>query len=143
MRRCQVILASARGEQAPRIATSLGCHEQTVRNVIHAFNATEVRCLEKGSKRPHTSRAAFDEEGLEKLRGIVHRSPREFDKPTSLWTLALVAEVSFEEGLTERRVSGETIRTSLKRLGIKWRRAKEWITSPDPQYEVKRGLVTG
>lgn len=143
MRRCQVILASARGEQAPRIATNLGCSDQAVRNVIHAFNASGLECLEQGSHRPHTSRAAFTEEKLGKLRDMMHQSPRDFDKPTSVWTLALAADVSFEEGLTARRVSGETIRASLGRLGIRWRRAKEWITSPDPQYEVKRGLGTG
>jgi hypothetical protein len=29
---------------------------------------------------------------------MLHRSPREFGKDTSLWTLSLAAEVSFEEG---------------------------------------------
>src|ERR671910_139761 len=44
-----------------------------------------------------------------------------------------------EEGLTERRVSGETIRATLSRvLGIRWQRAKRWITSPDPLYERKK-----
>ena len=44
-------------------------------------------------------------------------SPREFGKGTSLWTLELAAEVSFEEGLTEGRVTGETVRASLERMG--------------------------
>ena len=39
MRRCQILLASARGERAPAIARQLGCDDQTVRNVIHEFNA--------------------------------------------------------------------------------------------------------
>jgi hypothetical protein len=51
--------------------------------------------------------------------------------------------VSFEEGITEERVSGETIRSTLKRLGVRWERAKRWITSPDPDYERKRGLEIG
>jgi hypothetical protein len=40
---------------------------------------------------------------------MLHRSPREFGKDSSLWTMELAAEVSFEEGLTKERVSGETI----------------------------------
>src|SRR5215204_1484094 len=41
--------------------------------------------------------------------------------------------------LTQRRVSGETIRTTLARLlGVRWQRAKRWITSPDPLYERKK-----
>jgi hypothetical protein len=45
----------------------------------------------------------------------------------------MAAEVSFEEGLAEKRVSGETIRATLKRMGVRWQRAKHWITSPDPE----------
>ena len=46
---------------------------------------------------------------------------------------------AFEEGLTEKRVSGETMRATLRRLlGIRWQRTKRWITSPDPFYERKK-----
>ena len=38
MRRAQIILASERGERASRIARSLGCGSQTVRDAIHDFN---------------------------------------------------------------------------------------------------------
>jgi hypothetical protein len=74
---------------------------------------------------------------------MLHPSPREFGKDTSLWTLDMAAEVSFEEGLTEERVSGETIRATLARMGLRWQRAKCWITSPDPEYERKKGAATG
>jgi len=43
----------------------------------------------------------------------------------------LAAEVAYEQGLTTARVSDETIRNTLARMGVRWRRAKEWITSPD------------
>src|SRR5215218_7143535 len=126
MRRCQILLASARGSSPPKIAESLGCASQTVRNAIRAFN-------EKG----------FDANSAERLRGMLHRSPREFGYETSLWTLEMAAEAAFEEGLTEKRVSGETIRATLSRLlGIRWQRAKRWITSPDPLYERKKGGAT-
>ena len=39
LRRCQILLASERGERAVAIAKQLGCHKQTVLNVIHGFNA--------------------------------------------------------------------------------------------------------
>src|SRR5215208_7453443 len=54
--------------------------------------------LRKRSSRPERVHAAFDEGGTEALREMLHRSPREFGKDTSLWTLSLAAEVSFEEG---------------------------------------------
>ncbi len=68
------------------------------------------------------------------MRALLHQSPRTFGKPTSLWTLELAAEVAYEQGLTATRVSDETIRATLARMGVRWRRAKEWITSPDPEY---------
>ena len=142
LRRCQILLASARGERAPRIAHDLGCDGQTVRNAIHAFNERGLECLKEDSSRPHTIHAAFQRGCLEQLRAMLHTSPRAFDKPTSLWTLELAAEVSFEHGLTPERVTGETIRATLARLGMRWLRAKRWITSPDPQYARKKGRAT-
>ena len=139
LRRSQMLLASARGDSAPRIARQLGCDDQTVRNAIAAFNTQGLAALRKGSSRPHRIHAAFDLARGEQLRALLHQSPRAFDKPTSLWTLELAAEVSFERGLTTERVSGETIRATLARLGLRWKRAKQWITSPDPEYARKKG----
>lgn len=142
LRRCQIVLASARGEHAPAIARSLGCSDQTVRNALRAFDAQGVAALAEGSCRPHTIHAAFDAAGAERLRALLHRTPRAFGHPTSVWTLELAAEVAFAEGLTPTRVSDETVRATLARLGIRWRRAKAWITSPDPAYAQKNGAVT-
>jgi len=77
------------------------------------------------------------------LRELLHQDPRKFGKQTSLWTLETAAEVSFEEGLTKRRITGETIRATLERMGVRWERAKRWITSPDPEYRRKKGGATG
>jgi transposase len=144
LRRCQILLASSRDENAYQIARSLGCNPQTARNAIHEFNESGLEAaLRRGSSRPHTIHVAFDPQNAQRLREMLHRDPREFGKPTSLWTLNLAAEVSFEEGLTEERVSGETIRATLRRLGVRWERAKRWIKSPDPEYERKKGGATG
>jgi transposase len=137
-RRAQSLLASARGEQAPQIARQLGCDPQTVRNAIAAFNARGLAALRKGSSRPRRFHVAFDLAQGERLRALLHQSPRALGKPTSVWTLELAAAVSYEQGLTPEPVSGETIRATLQRLGIGWKRAKRWITSPDPEYARKK-----
>ncbi len=139
LRRCQILLASARGKIAREIATDLGCDDQTVRNAITAFNTRGLACLEVPSSRPQTIQAAFDAARTEQLQAILHQSPRTFDKPTSVWTLTLAAEVCFERGVTATRVTGETIRATLARLDVRWQRAKAWITSPDPAYARKKG----
>ncbi len=143
LRRSQIIAAKARGEQVPRIARSLGCNEQTVRNAIHAFNREGVAALTKRSCAVHTDQAAFTLAAAEQLRALLHRSPRAFGHPTSLWTLELAAEEAHKQGLTAARVTGETIRATLVRLGVRWLRAKTWSTSPDPAYARKKVSVTG
>lgn len=142
LRRAQILLASAGGAHVPAIARTLGCHEQTVRNAIHAFNDAGPAVLTPGSSRPHTVHAAFDTAGAEQLKELLHRSPRDFGHPTSLWTLELAAETAHAEGLTTAQVSGETVRATLARLGVRWRRAKRWITSPDPAYARKKAPAT-
>jgi len=115
-----------------------------VRDAIHDFNERGLDALVAGSSRPKRTQAVFDEKSAEAVREILHRSPREFGRDTSLWTLEMAAGVSFEEGIIERRVSGETIRATLARLlGVRWQRAKRWITSPDPLYERKKEDATG
>jgi transposase len=143
LRRCQILLASDRGENAYRIAHELGCNPQTARHAIHAFNNKGLpEALRPGSKHPHTVYKAFDPEQAEALRELLHQKPSKFGKDRSLWTLDLAAEVSFEEGLTKERITGETVRATLARLGVRWERAKRWITSPDPEYERKKGGAT-
>lgn len=142
LRRCQMVLASARGERVPAIARGLGCGEQSVRDALHAFAARGVAALRAGSCRPHTIHAAFDAEGAERLRALLHRCPRDFGHPTGPWTLELAAETAYAAGITATRVTGETVRATLVRLGLRWRRAKTWITSPDPAYTQKKPAVT-
>src|SRR5215207_1997218 len=117
VRRCHILLASARGDTTTVIAQAVGC-------------------------RPHTAAKLFDAERSARLKALLHQSPRQFGKARSTWTLALAAEVCAEHGITAERVSLETIRDALKRLGVGWRRAKTWITSPDPQYALKKTGAT-
>ncbi len=136
LRRSQILAASARGEHVPRIARSLSC------NAIHAFNGAGVAALTKRSCAVHTEQAAFTPAAAEHLRALLHRSPRDFGHKTSLWTLDLAAAEAHRQGLVATRVTGEAIRVTLVRLGVRWLRAKTWITSPDPAYERKKGGAT-
>ena len=142
LRRCQILLANARGEPVQAIARAVGCSDQTVLHVLRAFDARRLDVLQRRSSRPRTVHAAFTPARAEALRDVLHQSPRVFGKPTSLWTLELAANVSFERGITPDRVSDETIRATLARLGVKWQRAKNWITSPDPEYARKKAHAT-
>ena len=101
-----------------------------------------LECLTPGSTVAHTIERGFDAVQAEAWRALLHQSPRNFGQETSLWTLELAAEVSFEQGLTAQRVSREAVRTAMQRLGVGWKRAKKWITSPDPEYVRKKTTAT-
>ncbi len=138
LRRCQILLASACGKRASQIASELGCDTDTALNAINGFKRAGLDALKPGSSVPHQIARAFDAAAAKRLRALLHQSPRTFGKQTSLWTLALAAEVSFEQGLTPEQVSREAVRSALQRLGVRWKRAKQWITSPDPAYARKK-----
>ena len=55
LRRCQILLASARREHAPRIAENLGCGSQTVRNAIHDFNERGLAASKPAPRVPKRS----------------------------------------------------------------------------------------
>ena len=143
LRRAQILLASASGLSPARIAQSLGCTDRSVRNAIHAFAAEGTACLQEKSSRPKTARPMLGAACDEPLRHLLHQSPRTFGKGRSTWTLALLAQVCHERGYTPRALSIETVRRAVQRLGVCWRRAKHWITSPDPAYARKKKRGTG
>ncbi len=143
LRRSQILLASAARQTPRQISRHLGCTAQTVRNVLRAFACEGLACLQAKSSRPLTVSPELDEAKREQLRAILHQSPRTYGKTRSLWTLNLAADVCFEHGVTRTRVSDETIRAALRRRGVSWRRARDWITSPDPAYARKKRRGTG
>jgi transposase len=138
LRRSQILLASARGARSTQIAEHLGCDDQTVRNALRAFERDALGCLTAKSSVPKRVQAVWSKERDDELREIMHQSPRIFGKPRSTWTLQLLAEVCFARNMTSRELSGEAIRRTLKRLDINWKRAKHWMTSPDPHYARKK-----
>jgi transposase len=138
LRRAQILLASADRQRPTTIAVHVGCAVGTVHNALHAFEEEGVGCLAEKKRGPKDVPPVLDEAKADPLKGILHQSPRHFGKARSTWTLDLLADVAFEQGLTPRRLSHEAVRQAVKRLGHGWKRAKTWITSPDPAYARKK-----
>src|SRR4051812_31296772 len=138
VRRAQILLLSAAGRRPRAIAHGLCCAVQTVRNAIRAFNTHGLAALSAGSSRPESAAPVLGEAGLERLRALLRQSPRAFGRPRSTRTLALLARVAHEHGLSATVLSEETIRRALLRLGVGWKRAERWLTSPDPAYVRKK-----
>src|SRR4051794_17202381 len=68
VRRCHILLASARGEPAPMIAQAVGCTPQAVRNVLRTFETRGLAGVTLQSRRPHTAAKVFDAERSQQLK---------------------------------------------------------------------------
>src|SRR2546423_4917481 len=81
LRRCQILLASDRGQRPAQIAAALGYGTQTVRDALRAFAAEGLGCLRAKPKTPKTIHAAWPRGRDHDLRALLQQSPRTFGKP--------------------------------------------------------------
>lgn len=133
--RAQIILLAA--EQrfvASHIAAIVRKDEQTVRRWLKHYQAEGIAGL-ADAPRPGAA-AKVTPAYQERLLYLVRQRPRSLDLPYSLWTNQRLADVLAEE--TGIRVSDETVRRALAQADIVLSRPQQTITSPDPDYLVKK-----
>lgn len=138
VRRSQILLKSREGQKPQAIAQALHCSDQSVRVAIHAFHQEGLACLVEKSHARHDQVPMIDEAGCERLQELVRLSPRTLGHDTSVWTRPLLAQQLHQEGYTARELSATSISNALGRVGISWRRAKNWIHSPDSHYDHRK-----
>ena len=133
--RAQMVLLSAeQARNAPEIASIVRESEVTVQRWLKRYLAEGVEGL-KDAPRPGRAATVTDLYRTE-LLAAVRRRPRSLDLPYSLWTLQRLADYLAEK--TGLRLSDETVRQNLKKAGIVLSRPQHKISSPDPDYEVKK-----
>lgn len=133
--RAQMILLSAeQNMRAQQIGQIVRKNEQTVRRWIKRYNAEGVNGL-SDAPRPGAP-GKVSPEYCDRVLNIVRQRPRALEQPYSLWTLARLADFMAEE--TGIRVSAVTVRRILKEGDIVLSRPQHTISSPDPEYKVKK-----
>jgi transposase len=132
--RAKIILAAADRQSNIAIATELRVPVCTVGRWRRRFLNRRLDGL-TDNPRPGAPRAVLDEGRLQEL---VHHSPRLFGKKRSTWTLQLLADTCSETGIASGSICAGTVRRALERMGVTWRRAELWMTSPDPHYAEKK-----
>jgi transposase len=129
-----ILLAAERHLVASEIAQVVRTDEQTVRNWLKRYLAEGANGLADAPRpgSPGKVDAAYDEQ----LLRVVRQRPRSLGQPYSLWTLQRLADYMAEQ--TGTRVEAETVRLHLKAGGIVLSRPQHKISSPDPEYELKK-----
>jgi transposase len=139
-RHARIVLLSLAGQKVPAIQAALGLSDRTVRDTLRRFNARGPQALVR-RKAPGAARR-LDAAARTRLVELLHRPPTDFGIESRLWTAPDLARVAVEQGLVEA-VSPDTIREEIRRAGKSWKRAKRWTTSPDPDYQRKKGNWSG
>lgn len=134
--RASIVLAYLEGASYAALKERFECSSRTIAKWVRRFVEEGVAGLED---RPHppptrTLRVFL----VEWFPSVIHESPRKHGLAQDRWTLVALQEVC--ERQTGRRPSLESVRLALKAFGCSWKRAKAAITSPDPEYEAKKGL---
>src|SRR5918996_269684 len=129
-----VFLAAEQGLKVLQIARMVRESEATVLRWLKRYRAEGREGLQDAPRggRPSEVTATYRTE----LLAAVHRRPRSLTLPFSLWTLQRLVDYLAEQ--TGVRVSIETIRRLLKKAEIVLSRPQHKISSPDPEYEVKK-----
>lgn len=129
-----VLLAAEQGMVAPQIAVIVRLNEESVRRWLKRYEAEGIEGL-KDAPRPGMAPVVTPAYRAQ-LVAAIRRRPRSLGQPYSLWTCQRLADYLAEE--TGIRVSDESVRRYLAIEGIVLSRPQHKISSPDPEYAVKK-----
>jgi transposase len=133
--RAQMILLSAEKKlKAEEIADIVRESSVTVLRWLHRYIAEGIQGLMDAPRAGRSS--ILTNEFRRRLLEVVRRRPRSLELEFSMWTLPRLADFMAED--TGIRVSTETIRRALAKEDIVFSRPQHTISSPDPEYQVKK-----
>jgi len=136
----KIIEYSDQGKNVPQIGKLLGLHPQTVRAIIKKFQANGFQGLQRKPRgKPEEKLKAYDKVYWEDILSQPPSSFEKLDTPDQNWSYELIQ--SYIGSYLQIKVTISTIWNHLRRVGYTSGRAKLSITSPDPDYQVKRQRV--
>jgi transposase len=132
VRRAMIIMASASGTPAPAIARLVAADEDTVRDVIHAFNAKGLAALDPrwAGGRPRL----ISDDAIKVIVATATTRPEKLGRPFTRWSIRKLAAHLAAHGTA---VSRERLRQILRERGISFQRTRTWKESADPDKDAK------
>ena len=134
MRRAMIIMASASGTLVPAIARLVAADEDTVRDVIHAFNQKGLAALDPrwAGGRPRL----ISDGDIDVIVAAATTRPEKLVQPFTHWSLRKLA--GYLAGRPEPvRIGRERLRQLLHARGITFQRTRTWKESADPDKDAK------
>lgn len=134
-RRAKAVMLSSEGFTAPKIAHLVDLHLNKVRKWIKRFNVQGTRGLYQKYSPGRPPKISQETRG--KMINLLKQKPRDLGLPITSWTLKELANEMVRQQ-TVPQISYVRIYQIIKEQGYSFKRAKRWITSPDPDYELKK-----
>jgi transposase len=134
VRRAMIIMASASGTPVPAIARLVAADEDTVRDVIHLFNAKGLAALDPrwAGGRPRL----IGDGDVQVIVTAATTRPEKLGLPFTHWSLRKLAAY-LASGPRAVKVSRERLRQILHAAGISFQRTRSWKESTDPDRDAK------
>ena len=135
VRRAMIIMASASGTLVPAIARLVAADEDTVRDVIHAFNAKGLAALDPqwAGGRPRR----ISDEDIEVIVAAATTRPEKPVQPFTRWSLRKLADYLACRPGGPVTIGRERLRQILHERGISFQRTRTWKESTDPDRDAK------
>jgi transposase len=135
IRRATIIMASASGTPVPAIARLVAADEDTVRDVIHAFNQRGLAALDPrwAGGRPRLIR----DEDVAFIVTTATTRPETLGRPFTHWSVRKLAAYLRRNDQRVVRVSRERLRQILREAQISFQRTRTWKESRDPDKDRK------
>lgn len=135
-RRARILRLSVARWKCAAIAEALALHVETVRTIIKAFNEGGIPAItpepRSGGRPPRYSAKVADV-----AEDLVREGPPS-DEGRATWTLRCLAQAIVARIECLQAMSHEAVRRVLATRDIVYRRAKAWLTSPDPHYGLRK-----
>jgi transposase len=143
-RRALIIMASALGNRVPAIARLIAADEDTVRDVIHAFNDQGPSMLAPrwGPGRPRR----ITDADIEVVVAVAKTRPARLGLPFTHWSIRkLAGYLDGDYGHQDPawapartiRIGRERVRRILHEHDLSFQHTRTWKTSTDPAYDTK------
>jgi transposase len=135
VRRAMIIMASASGTLVPAIARLAAADEDTVRDVIHAFNAKGLAALDPqwAGGRPRR----ISDKDIEVIVAAATTRPKKLGQPFTRRSLRKLADYLACRPGGPVTIGRERLRQILHERGISFQRTRTWKESTDPDRDAK------
>jgi transposase len=130
-----IIMASASGTPVRAIARLVAADEDTVRDVIHAFNQRGLAALDPrwAAGRPRL----ISDDDIDFVIATATTRPGKLERPFTHWSLRKLAAYLAENPDRPVRIGHERLRQLLREHRVSFQRTRTWKESTDPDKDAK------